>query len=263
MFPSIEIFGRTIGMFAIMTLCAVFSSGIYASVMAKKSGREYTEVIIFMLFLSIGVVIGGHLLYALVTISNNRSILFKTITDINIGNLLPLLVFIFGGSVFYGGLIGGLLASWICVRKKKSFSNYIDIVAASIPLFHFFGRIGCFFGGCCFGIESPFGFTFQHSPIVEANGVSRFPVQLLEASFNLGLFFLLNYFLHNNKFQHKLVYVYLLAYSAGRFFIEFLRGDEHRGIWAFLSTSQIISVIIFSAVLIRLCLQRYRYNPSE
>ena len=154
--------------------------------------------------------------------------------------------------MFYGGLIGGLIASRICTGKNKSYSNYIDIVAASIPLFHFFGRIGCFLGGCCFGIESHFGFTFLHSPIEEANGVSRFPVQLTEAVFNLGLFFLLNCFLQNNKFKNRLVYVYLLIYPTGRFLLEFLRGDEYWGMWSFLSTSQIISIFIFSFALFRL-----------
>jgi phosphatidylglycerol:prolipoprotein diacylglycerol transferase len=36
--------------------------------------------------------------------------------------------------------------------------NFIDIVTLTIPLFHFFGRIGCFLGGCCFGVESSYGF---------------------------------------------------------------------------------------------------------
>jgi len=250
MFPFVEIFGRNIGLFSIMVLCGVFSSGIYASSVAKKHKLNSTEIIIFMLFLSVGVIIGGTLLFAFVNIVTNKSIIQASIINIGIAGFFPILAFIFGGSIFYGGLIGGLIAAWVCTRKNNVYLNYIDIVAVSIPLFHFFGRIGCFLGGCCFGIESTFGFTFQNSIIVAANGVSRFPVQLLEALFNMSLFFLLNYCFQNGKFRNRLVYVYLLIYSTGRFFIEFLRGDEYRGIWGFFSTSQIISVMIFLFVLI-------------
>ena len=235
-----------------MLLCGIFSGGIYASVLAHKRKYHYVELILFTLFLFLGVVVGGSLLSALVNSLTNPNILQASIMNITtITDIVPVLVFLFGGTIFYGGLLGALLVGWICVRKNSEYSKYIDIIAVCIPLFHFFGRIGCFLGGCCFGIESSFGFTLLHSPIIVANEVSRFPVQLLEALFNISLFFLLNYCLHNNKFKNRLLYVYLLIYPIGRFFIEFLRGDEHRGIWLFLSTSQLISIIIFAAVLIK------------
>jgi len=256
MFPLITIFGQDIGMFPVMTLCGIFAGGIYASVMAKKRIPDDKNVIvIFMLFLAIGIAVGGSLLNAIVVIASNAGVIFASIRSVSsMTDLLSILAFIFGGTVFYGGLIGGIVAARICVRKNGAYSDYIDIVAVCIPLFHFFGRIGCFLGGCCFGIESSFGFTFHHSPIAIANGISRFPVQLLEALFNISLFFLLHRFLQNDRFKNRLVHVYLLIYSAGRFFIEFLRGDEHRGVWMFLSTSQIISVAIFFCVLIMLYL---------
>ncbi|MCL2600567.1 MAG: prolipoprotein diacylglyceryl transferase [Treponema sp.] len=262
MFPNITIFGRDIGLFAIMALCGIFSSGIYASAMAKRRSCRDPDIIIFMLFLSIGIVVGGSLLHAIVTIVTNGITINAIVAYINAAGLLPVLAFIFGGTVFYGGLIGGLTVGWICVRKNSGYSNHVDILAVCIPLFHFFGRIGCFLGGCCFGIESTLGFTFRHSPIEVANGISRFPVQLLEALFNIGLFFLLDRFLRTGRFKNRLVFVYLLIYSTGRFFIEFLRGDEHRGVWVFLSTSQIISVVIFSSVLVWLYIS-HRRKPRE
>ena len=251
MLPYITIFGRSIGANAIMVLCGIFASGTYASFVARKRGYDYTEIIIFMLLVSIGVIVGGHLMYAIVTVANNRNIMPSVIANINADNFLSIIFSIFGGSVFYGGLIGGLIAGRICIMKHDTYSNYIDIVAVSVPLFHFFGRIGCFLGGCCFGIESSFGFPFHDSPVTEANGIARFPVQLLEAFFSLGLFFLLRHLMQNQKIKNKLIYAYLLSYSTGRFFIEFLRGDDHRGIWVFLSTSQIISIMIFLFALIK------------
>ncbi|MCL2193125.1 MAG: prolipoprotein diacylglyceryl transferase [Treponema sp.] len=235
-----------------MILCGIFSSVIYASIMAQKRRTRNADIIMLALYMSIGVIIGGVFLFALVNIANNKNIILANIVNINEIGFIPVFISVFGGTIFYGGLIGGLIMCFICVRKNCAYSNYIDIIAVSIPLFHFWGRIGCFLGGCCFGIESSFGFTFQRSLVEEANEMNRFPVQLLEALFNISLFFLLNYYLQNNKFKNRLVYMYLLIYPTGRFFIEFLRGDEHRGIWIFLSTSQIISIALFLYALVGL-----------
>jgi phosphatidylglycerol:prolipoprotein diacylglycerol transferase len=69
---------------------------------------------------------------------------------------------------------------------------------------------------------------FTHALIDAANNVRRFPVQLLEALFNIALFFALHGFRQKEKFKCQLLYVYLLAYAMGRFFIEFFRGDDFR-----------------------------------
>ena len=99
----------------------------------------------------------------------------------------------FGGQVFYGGLLGGIAGAVVYAKcaRLEGFPDYADTVAPAIPLFHFFGRIGCFLGGCCYGIESDFGFVFTNAVVQSANGVRRFPVQLFESGFNLLLFIFL------------------------------------------------------------------------
>jgi phosphatidylglycerol:prolipoprotein diacylglycerol transferase len=256
MFPYIEIFGRDIGLYTLMILCGVFSVGIYANRMAKINNYDDIKIIIFLLILSTGAIVGSHLLYALVNYKNFVYI-FGNIRKIDtFKKFFSVLNYTFGGSVFYGGLIGGAIVAYICIRKDKEYRLFIDIIAACIPLFHFWGRIGCFLGGCCYGFSSRIGFIYANSLIEEANGIRRFPVQLLEATFNLCLFFLLNYFLTNGKFKNTLLMQYLLIYSVGRFFLEFLRGDTYRGIWLFLSTSQIISIVIFTMTIWQYLLHR-------
>ena len=253
MFPYFELLGRPIGLYPIMTLCGVFSAGIYACVLANKRKYDYVDLIIFILLIFVGLIIGSHLLYMAI---NYKEIIdvFKNINKINtFEKKLESIGSIFSGSVFYGGLIGSLLTGLILIRKNDKYRKYVDIVALNIPLFHFFGRIGCFLGGCCFGIPCKVGFTYTHNPIEQANGVMRFPVQLLEAFFNVCLFFLLNYLFKKRKMENALIYVYLVIYSTGRFFIEFLRGDAYRGFLFGLSTSQIISIIIFCFVVARVC----------
>jgi phosphatidylglycerol:prolipoprotein diacylglycerol transferase len=241
-----------------MLLCGIFTAGIYACRMAIRQKYDYSEIVIFMLFISAGAIIASCLFYVLVNYKNLVYVI-KNINQIDsLNKMRNALRYVFGGSVFYGGLLGGLLTGYILIKKNDNNKEFVDIVAVNIPLFHFFGRIGCFLGGCCFGIPSKIGFVYTRNPIAEANGIIRFPVQLFEAVFNFILFLLLNHFFKTEKFKNKLIYIYLLIYATGRFFIEFLRGDAYRGIWLFLSTSQIISILIILVILFRYLLYKKR-----
>lgn len=133
------------------------------------------------------------------------------------------------GFVFYGGLIG-FLTVFILLQKvsmRAVSSTLCDIIAVSIPLFHAFGRVGCFISGCCGGV---------------------IPVQLIEASFNLCLFIVLLF--SRNKLKGILLPLYLISYSIFRFVIEFFRTDDVRGIIGFFSFGQLCSVAIFIGTII-------------
>ena len=110
-----------------------------------------------------------------------------------------------GGLVFYGGLVAGAVAflAW-CILKGRSIVEMADTVAVVVPLAHAFGRLGCFFHGCCWGkvSDSSFAVTFPaYSPVWAAHRASDYaarslpvlPVQLFEATLLLVLFGLLEY----------------------------------------------------------------------
>ena len=67
-------------------------------------------------------------------------------------------------------------------NNKYNLTHIYNMIAPAIPLFHGFGRIGCLFAGCCYGIE-------LKQPIVFMNVVriNRVPTQLLEALFEFLL----------------------------------------------------------------------------
>jgi phosphatidylglycerol:prolipoprotein diacylglycerol transferase len=245
MLPHIVVLGRDIGMYTLMILCGIFSLGIYTSKMAKIHKYDNIKIIIFLLVISTGVIAGSHLLYALVNYKNFMYVFINIKKIDTFEKALNALSYTLGGSVFYGGLIGGIIVAYICIRKDNEYKLFVDIVAVSIPLFHFWGRIGCFLGGCCYGIPGKIGFTYLNSPIVKANGIKRFPVQLCEAFINLILFFILSNKYISEKFKGNLLVLYLFIYSVARFFTELLRGDAYRGIWLYLSTSQWISILVF------------------
>ncbi len=249
MFPTIELFGRTIGLYAIMALIGMFAAGLYAIYQGKKHGLDSNDTIEALLFICIGIIVGGHLLYAL-TNSWRFPAFFANLSQItSFGDFINSLTPIFGGQVFYGGLFGGLAAGLIYGRRKKLNARlYADILASAAPLFHAFGRVGCFLGGCCYGIESRIGFTSRRALIPEVNFVQRFPVQLLEALFNLTLFFVFRQLLSKDILRGHLFALYLFVYAIGRFLLEFLRGDTIRGAFLGVSTSQWISGVIIIAV---------------
>jgi Prolipoprotein diacylglyceryltransferase len=235
-------------MYQIAMLAGIFAAGIYVCRLCTKNGYDDSDGINFLLLISIGALAGGRILYSIVNYQEFIQVI-KNISNINsFQNFLWAVYLIFGGNIFYGGLLGGILAAIIIFKKKPQYRYLLDFTAPAIPLFHFFGRTGCFFSGCCFGIQSSFGFTFRHSIVEEANGINRFPVQLLEALINILLFFILDFMRRKNYFKQNIIYLYLLFYSVARFFIEFLRGDAYRGFFFVLSTSQIISILILCSI---------------
>jgi len=146
-----------------------------------------------------------------------------------------------GGLVWYGGLLGGVLASWLYVRAKRlHVLRVLDQLIPFVALGHAIGRVGCFLNGCCYGklTDAWYGVVFpgQPAPVV--------PTQLIEAA---GLFLL--YGVLRRASTHpaivsrpgRLLGAYLIAYAGLRFAIEFLRGDQ-AVFWAGLTLQQLISV---------------------
>ena len=152
---------------------------------------------------------------------------------------------IFGGIVFYGGLfglsIGILLVSRFLHRDGMTILNFFS---PSFPLFHAIARVACLRGGCCYGIPWSWGVVMAETP-----DVIRFPVQIAESLCCLIIYIIVTVRAKKKKNYDGSYKVYLFLYAICRFALEFLRGDEDRGIWAFgLSTSQIISIIIIVVI---------------
>lgn len=155
------------------------------------------------------------------------------------------------GFVVYGGIIGGVLAAYIyCKVKKVNFLEYFDLLIPSVAIAQGFGRVGCFLAGCCYGREtaSPIGVVFEHSDIAP-NGVRLIPTQLFSSAGDFLIALILILYARRTRKTGKVAALYMILYSAGRFTIEFFRGDE-RGVVGILSTSQFISLFILALGLI-------------
>lgn len=270
MYPFFEIFGKTVGSYALLGFVGLFMSTFIAQKLLKRINFIFEDVVLTVLVIGVGMLIGGHLLYGITNSGKIAKCFIFIINSIKSGTfnfsiIVNAAQICFGGSVFYGGFIGSLIALVIYNKNadlpvKKT---VLDVFAVCVPLFHCFGRIGCFLGGCCYGIESKFGFTAHNELLPEMSDVRRFPIALVESLFNLILFiFLINLF--NKKTLHgSLIYLYTIIYAIGRFIFEFFRGDIIRGIFFELSTSQWISIVFFiiSTVILIIKTKKYMQKP--
>jgi phosphatidylglycerol:prolipoprotein diacylglycerol transferase len=220
---------------AAIGICAAFSIALFR---AKNNTFHISAKHTFfvLLFAALGARIGAALFKLA-----GHIVLYSATPDFwKVGNIFTILR---SGGVFYGGLFGGIFAALFYVRENGLiFRDVSDLLMPSIPIFHMFGRIGCFFAGCCYGRVSARG-------IMMPNGVSRIPVQWMEALFCLTILIGMLIFRPERKRPGILFPIYLVVYAIGRFIIEFFRGEANRGVFL-LSTSQWISVLIVSSILL-------------
>lgn len=218
----------------------------------KKLGIDVSCLDSFTLWILIGGFAGSKLLYY---ITRFQDILKDPSILLNFGD----------GWVVYGGILGGIAAGWVyCRLKGLNFWEYFDLIIPEVALAQGFGRLGCFFAGCCYGVEthSWFAITFPEGGLAPS-GIPLFPTQLISSAYDFLLFFVLIWLNKKKKFNGELGGWYLVFYSAGRFLIEFFRGDLVRGGAMGLSTSQIISIFTLAAGIAILLAGRKAASKNE
>lgn len=246
MMPFIKVFRYTIPSYWLMCICGLLASCVLLYARRRRFGIASDDTLHIVLLGAIGAIIGAKALYFLVIAPK----LIRLVPQID-WSYQTLEMFLSGGYVFYGGLFGGLLAAVsYCRRYRISLRAAADFYAPALPLFHVFGRIGCFLAGCCWGIEAPWGVVYTHS-LAAPNGVTLFPVQLTEAVCNLAICMVL--LLRERRLSGRqptggALLLYAALYACVRFLLEFWRGDAVRGHFLFFSTSQWISVLILFAI---------------
>lgn len=168
------------------------------------------------------------------------------------------------GMTFIGGLIGGVVSFlgvyWLYIyviaprTKIKLLQNNMNgtltdalpFIPVGISIAHAFGRLGCFFGGCCYGMEAEWGLycAGSYSNGIYMQGPKVVPLQLFEMAFLIVLAVVMAVLYFKFRFNYNFG-LYAIAYGVWRFGIEFARGDE-RGqfIGTALSPSQFWSIIM-------------------
>jgi phosphatidylglycerol:prolipoprotein diacylglycerol transferase len=192
----------------------------------------------YITYLIIGIILGGRLGY----------IIFYNF-NYYLDNFFDIFKIWQGGMSFHGGLLGIIVASILFAKKSNQDPFvYMDLVSLVAPIGIFFGRLANFINSELYGTvtEVPWSVIF-----VQVDNLSRHPSQLYEAILEgIILFLILMYFRKKNYLTKPglISGLFLIFYSAFRFFVEFYRvPDEQIGYLIFnLSIGQIISLVFIT-----------------
>lgn len=225
-FPVIDPVAVAIGPFAVRWYALAYIAGLvigwrWAMSIAKRPGSEITpeQVDGFLLWATLGVVLGGRLGY----------VLFY-----NFGYYLQHPVEIFavwqGGMSFHGGMLGVIVAMLAyCRLSKIPFLAFTDVIACITPIGLFFGRIANFINGELWGRVAP---DFAWAMAFPTGGpLPRHPSQLYQAFMEgVLLFLLINLVRWNSRVMDRapgtLSGVFLIGYGMARIVGELFREPD-------------------------------------
>ncbi|MGD8860769.1 MAG: prolipoprotein diacylglyceryl transferase [Myxococcales bacterium] len=287
-----RIFGEPIPAYFAMLMVGFATATFLAARWAKRSGLDHDVIIDLGLISVLAGVVGGRILHVIADgyfwdyvhlCTDPSKVVWKTVATAAEcrslsgawdaaqqhchaveRNCFAWAEFWNGGLAYYGGLISGsAVGLWFLHREGFPMGKGADIVGAVIPIGIFFGRMGCFFGGCCFGVvtDHPLGMSFPpysaasekhfREHLIDSKALPSLPVhptQLYEAIGCLAIAAVLGLWVHPRKrFDGQVMLAFLGLYAVLRFLLEFIRDDDRGGLLG-LSTSQLIGVLILAGV---------------
>lgn len=209
---------------------------ILASLKIRKSkiGISFANLVDLFFYTVLSSIIGSRILFVFINFNDYRQ------------NPMGIFKIWEGGLVFYGGLLLAIGVSlWYMRWHRLPIWKVADLISPLIALGLFFGRIGCFSAGCCYGRETslPWGVIFKHPDSLAPLNIPLHPVQLYDAANGLAIFFFLNWMEKRKTFDGQIFWLFLFLYAITRFFIETLRGDPRGFLFGnLLSTSQGVGI---------------------
>lgn len=213
-----------------------FAAAVFLSVYrAHKENLNPEAVIDIAIYAIIGGVIGARLSYVVYY------------WDYFSSNPISALYLWEGGLTSFGGFIGGgLAASLFVYLRRLNWLKVADVVAYGLPVGIAIGRIGCFFNGCCYGIETncPIGVVFP----VLGDGVAHLPTQIFESIYSLVIFAVIAAVASRPHKQGDLFFLFTGLYGFFRFLNEFVRVNPDLVFG--LSGSQLMSIMFMAAAVI-------------
>jgi phosphatidylglycerol---prolipoprotein diacylglyceryl transferase len=167
-----------------------------------------------------------------------------------------------GGLTYYGGFIFSVaFGLYYLYKHRLPMWRVSDLAGYGIPLGLFWGRMGCYFNGCCFGkvTHCSLGTVFPrggaawrhqldlHLITEAAAALPVHPAQLYLALANLINFFVVYFVVRPRKsFDGQVFWWFVVIKCLTRSAVEILRDDDRGVLFGWLSTSQMISLPLFA-----------------
>lgn len=177
----------------------------------------------------------------------------------NYQSFYDIIAFWQGGFSILGAVLGiSVFLIFQLIKLNIPVLKFLDVCALYAPLLQAFGRIGCFFAGCCYGI--PFAQESTSSMLCSA----FHPTQLYSAGLLFLLFLVMQYSArYRGCLKPGILFgFYLLCISAERFIVDFWRADR-RMITAALSFHQIIALVLMGIAALLMGWFLYSRSTSE
>lgn len=136
---------------------------------------------------------------------------------------------------------------------SRNVLTFLDIEILGIGLLLATARLGCLSVGCCHGRPSRWGMLYGPEQVQTGfpswlAGVRLFPIQAVESLWVFGIVAAGTIWIWRESVPGSVFAFYIVAYAAGRFFLEFFRGDEGRRYLLGFSEAQWTSVVLVAAV---------------
>lgn len=207
---AFNIFGIDIMWYGVLISIGVLLGVLIALKECKRIGFKEEDLLDFLLIAIPAGILGARAYYVVFSwgyYSQNLSQI------INIRN---------GGLAIHGALIAGIIVSIVfCKIRKINPLQILDILMPSVALGQSIGRWGNFINQEAHGgpTDLPWG--------IMVDGVKVHPTFLYESIINFLVFIFLMWYARKKKIKDGEVFsLYLILYSAGRFFVEGLRTDS-------------------------------------
>jgi phosphatidylglycerol:prolipoprotein diacylglycerol transferase len=229
----------TIHWYGVMIALAFFAGLWTATRRARRENIPGEKIADVVLWLMTGSIIGARFVY--VTTYWKDEFAGQPLTEI--------FKIWHGGLVYYGGLIGAILAGYIYLRwKKMPLWKTADVLAPSIALGNVFGRIGCLLNGCCYGRACSLPWAIHFPADHATHGAPVHPTEIYDALDNFVLYLFLAWLFRRKKFDGQVFATYLIGYAVTRTIMECFRDDYTTGhIHYGLTPGELISIPIFIA----------------
>ena len=266
---SISVFGFRIAFYGIIIGIGMLAGLWIAQSDAKRRGQDPELYLDFALYAIICSIIGARLYY----------VIFEW--DYYKNNLLQIFNLRAGGLAIYGGVIAGTITMLVYTRMKKvSFFSMADTGVLGLVTGQIIGRWGNFFNCEAFGgyTDSLLAMRIRRALVndnmlnadvlnhrIVENGVEYIqvhPTFFYESCWNLCLLLFMLWFRRYKKYDGQMLWIYLLGYGIGRFWIESLRTDQLILFGTGLPVSQALSLVLILVAAGNLIWRGYQHRQK-
>jgi prolipoprotein diacylglyceryl transferase len=169
-----------------------------------------------------------------------------------------------GGLGIWGAVALGALGGWLVARRREiRFPALLDAAAPGIAVAQAIGRLGNWFNSELFGRPTTLPWGLEIDPRYRPEGYAAFatfhPTFLYELLWDLGVALVLVLVDRRFRLGHGKVFaLYVVLYTAGRFWIEALRIDAVNEIGGFRLNNYTSLIVFVGSLLVLLWLVRNR-----